>query len=313
MKILFLTLNLLLPALAGASWFQTPDQQAFSAFQQQRYDEAAQLFQDSYQQGVALYRAGKYTEAERAFAQVTRPEKQADAQYNLGNAYFQQKQYDKAVQAYQNAVQAGNNDPDMLHNLQLAKKRVQKQQQNQQDKSENRKDSENQKDAGKHSSNQSPSQQTGSQKGEQNADATKSSSAKQSDSSQQRQPSHSQKEGQNEPSSTEPQQSANNSNKMPENQPNAENQPASLPQANSSPQSDEKQSAQQARSKSDKSATPNNGQAVEGNMEQIQKDMLADAWLNQIEENSEQLLKNQFKIDQWLAEQKRIATPTQDW
>lgn len=313
MQILFLTLSLFLPALAWANWFQTPDQQAFSAFQQQRYDEAAQLFHDPYQQGVSLYRAGKYTEAEHAFTQVTRPEKQADAQYNLGNVYFQQKQYDKAVRAYQNAVQSGNNDPDVLHNLQLAKKQVQKQQQNQQDKSESQKDSENQKDAGKNSSNPSPSQQTGSQKGEQNSGSTESPSSKQSDSSQQGQPPNSQKKGQNEPSPAEPQQSANNPNKVPENQPNADNSSASLPQANSSSQSDDKQLAQQARSKSDKSATPNNGQAVEGNTEQIQKDMLADAWLNQVEENSEQLLKNQFKIDQWLAEQKRIATPTQDW
>jgi hypothetical protein len=58
------------------------------------------------------------------------------------------------------------------------------------------------------------------------------------------------------------------------------------------------------------------GKATAGKTEessQNQQDMLADAGLDQVAEDSEQLLKNQFKIDKWLAEQQRVATPQQDW
>ena len=50
--------------------------------------EAAEGFSDSYRRGVALYRAGRYTEAGDAFENVEREEVKADALYNLGNAEF---------------------------------------------------------------------------------------------------------------------------------------------------------------------------------------------------------------------------------
>lgn len=311
MQLFVLIFGLFLPILVAADWFQNADQQAFAAFQQQRYEEAAQLFNDPYQQGVSWYRAGKYADAEKAFAQVTQPEKQADAQYNLGNVYAKQEQYDKAVRAYQNAVQAGQNDPDVIHNLQLAKRKIAQQQQNQSNQADQ---SDKQQDQKKDSSDKSQSAQSkqnsqaGQKQDKQTANESKSSQSGKSDSTPPKPP-NSQKDGQDR---AEVPKNANTPNKMPPNQPNPDSHPAS--NANPAPSKPEdKQLAQPTPAKSEKAAAPSKAQAAAGNSEQIQKDMLADAWLNQVEENSEQLLRNQFKIDQWFAQQKQVATPEQDW
>lgn len=314
----YLILIFIFPSLAHADWFQTPDQQAFQAFQQQRFEDAAQLFNDPYQQGVSWYRAGKYSEAERAFSQVTRPEKQADAQYNLGNTFYQQKQYDKAVSAYQSAQRLGKNDADVMHNLQLAKKQVQKQQQAQQNQTNNKQPENNQKDntsKDSQNSNQSSQQSNNSQqnqkdnnsqnsnsdKSEQSSDKSQQNSAKNSQAQE-----HSDTERNSPPqpntaqNSPEPSESSSSTNKAQENQ------------------VDDKQAVKNSSASKDNAASPQkqSKQAIAGNStepSQNQQDMLANAWLDQVAEDSQQLLRNQFKIDQYLVEQQRMTPPKQDW
>ncbi|MEN8207008.1 MAG: tetratricopeptide repeat protein, partial [Pseudomonadota bacterium] len=115
---------LLLNTQANAEWFRTPEQAAVDNFEQGNYDDAAAGFTDTYRRGVALYRAGRYTEAGAALASVEREEVKADALYNLGNSHYKRSDYEGAVNAYEAALKLRPNDEDTLHNFALAKQMV---------------------------------------------------------------------------------------------------------------------------------------------------------------------------------------------
>ncbi len=72
------------------------------------------------------------------------PELRAQAQYNLGNAYFDAQQWQQAVEAYQKALRENPNDSDAKHNLELALQHVQEQEQQQQASNSENQDSDSQ-------------------------------------------------------------------------------------------------------------------------------------------------------------------------
>ncbi|MEI9947539.1 MAG: hypothetical protein WDO74_00775 [Pseudomonadota bacterium] len=82
------TLSLIL--LSGCSgrisdiWL-TPDQQGHLLFDEGRYQEAAERFQDPMWRGLSLYAQGKFVDAANSFAALDTKE----GLYNLGNAYAQ--------------------------------------------------------------------------------------------------------------------------------------------------------------------------------------------------------------------------------
>jgi Ca-activated chloride channel family protein len=49
-----------------AGWFKNPEQEAAQKYEHAEYGEAAEAFSDTYRRGVALFRAGRYTDAEEA-------------------------------------------------------------------------------------------------------------------------------------------------------------------------------------------------------------------------------------------------------
>jgi len=108
----------------AVTWLQNQEQQGQAAFEQGHYEQAAQLFTDSYRQGIAWYRDKKYAEAAKAFANVTRLEVKTDALYNLGNAYFQQQAYPQAITSYEQALSLRPDFEDARYNLELAKKQL---------------------------------------------------------------------------------------------------------------------------------------------------------------------------------------------
>ena len=85
-------------------------------FEQKKYTQAAEIFQDEYKKGVAYYRAENYQKAIESFKKVTRDKAELSnsttqtklmplqhktlisAQYNIGNSYFKLKQYQKAIE-----------------------------------------------------------------------------------------------------------------------------------------------------------------------------------------------------------------------
>ncbi|WP_417434470.1 VWA domain-containing protein [Idiomarina abyssalis] len=101
------------PALE--KYFLNQEQRAQRFYQQEQYEQAANLSKDPLRQGAALYRNGDYEAAADVFAQHSSPE----AQYNLGNALAQQQQYDAAIAAYEKALEKKPDWSEAVENKQL--------------------------------------------------------------------------------------------------------------------------------------------------------------------------------------------------
>jgi len=108
-----------------ADVFQTPDQQAYKAWEKQDYNAAEALFESPQWKGSALYRNGKYKEAAQQFKQDQTPQ----GFYNLGNALAKQGQLEEAKQAYEEALKKQPDLEDARNNLQLINDLLDRQQQ----------------------------------------------------------------------------------------------------------------------------------------------------------------------------------------
>ncbi|PWU30901.1 hypothetical protein DK254_10710 [Pseudomonas sp. RW407] len=91
------------PALAFefADLWLRPDQQGQRLLAEQRPADAARHFADFRWRGLALYQAGDYDGAARAFAQGDT----AADHYNRGNALARAEQYEAAIDAYERALE----------------------------------------------------------------------------------------------------------------------------------------------------------------------------------------------------------------
>lgn len=86
--------------------------------------------------GDALYEQKNYEEAAKAFSNVTErkntTEIEADSYYNLGNTYMAQDKYSEAFNAYKESLKLNPDDEDARYNLEYARWKMIKQQQEQQ-------------------------------------------------------------------------------------------------------------------------------------------------------------------------------------
>ena len=92
--------------------WQTREQRAAKALQQQRHEDALNLSKDPAVLGSALYRQNNYAEALEKFAQV----EGADADYNRGNALARLGKYEEAIKAYDEALQQQPGMQDAIDN-----------------------------------------------------------------------------------------------------------------------------------------------------------------------------------------------------
>lgn len=90
------------------SLWQTREQRAAKALQQQQHQQAIELSSDPARIGGALYQQQKYAAALEQFEQLQGP----DADYNRGNALARLGSYQDAIEAYDKALQQ---QPDMQH------------------------------------------------------------------------------------------------------------------------------------------------------------------------------------------------------
>ena len=67
------------------------------------------------------YTIGDYQKAIKLYREELKSNPSADIYYNLGNAYYEMREIDKAVQSYERAYVLNANDPDIQNNLALAK------------------------------------------------------------------------------------------------------------------------------------------------------------------------------------------------
>ena len=113
----------------------------FTKAKEQAPDDARAV----YDEGIALYRLGKFKEATESFHKAaeatTSPMLKRAAIYNEGDAHFRAEQSKDAVSDYRRLLEEQPGETVTKHNLQVALKRQQQQQQqNKEDKSKDQKD-----------------------------------------------------------------------------------------------------------------------------------------------------------------------------
>lgn len=106
-----------------------PDQQAANALAQGQPAAAVQKFTDPVWRGMALYQAGDYSAAAKAFAASD----EVTANYNRGNALAKAGQLDTAADAYREVLRHTPDHADAKANLALVEELLQQQQNQPQD------------------------------------------------------------------------------------------------------------------------------------------------------------------------------------
>ncbi len=122
-------------------------------YNQQKFTDASVAYKKSlsqnaayekatYNLGNALYQNKNFQEAAPQFGLAAKNAKdkpsKAEAYHNLGNAMMELKKYPEAVEAYKNALRNNPNDDETRYNLAVAKSKVEDQKQNQKNEKENK-------------------------------------------------------------------------------------------------------------------------------------------------------------------------------
>lgn len=137
---------LLTVILLFMSAFNDKAREGNRAYERGDYETAASLYMEAIQQepenarlyfnlGNALAKMGKAQEAAAAWDQFKElnesPVEKSKAVYNQGNTAAEQKEWDKALKSYRDALKLNPNDLDAKHNYEMAVKQKQEQEQNQ--------------------------------------------------------------------------------------------------------------------------------------------------------------------------------------
>ncbi|WP_016989211.1 tetratricopeptide repeat protein [Flavobacterium sp. ACAM 123] len=81
--------------------------------------------QNGFEEGNALYKAGKYEQAIDAYAGVLKTNQHSSELYfNLGNCYYKLNKVAPAIYSYEKALVLSPNDREVLNNLKFAQKRT---------------------------------------------------------------------------------------------------------------------------------------------------------------------------------------------
>ena len=113
--------------------------------------------------GDALYEQKNYEEASKAFSDVTErntsKEIEANAYYNLGNTLMAQEKYGEAFESYKKALKINPDDEDFRYNLEYARWKMIQQQQQQQNQDQQKQDQQNQENKQEQQQQQQQQQQ----------------------------------------------------------------------------------------------------------------------------------------------------------
>ncbi|MGR5117150.1 VWA domain-containing protein [Vibrio astriarenae] len=237
------TLTTATPKAQANPWLND-NQKAYQSFQSGDFQAAQNTFSDKEWQGISAYENGDYQTAIEALSGI----ESTRAEYNLGNAYAQSGELEKAIEQYQRVLAQEPNHQDAQDNLSLVEQlRDQQQQQSQgEDSSESQQSEQDsqEQDSGQQGSSDQEQESSDSSSQPQESDSQPSDSSSQSDAeeSQETQP---QEDGQSpsEPSSEQPDSAQN----APEPTPSEQSQEQSSEQsALESQQQDQESPAKEA-------------------------------------------------------------------
>lgn len=130
LALLTLLLCFVASAAQAGAWtnlWSTREQQAQHLLDSKNPAAAAPLFSDARRRAYAEMEAGQYAKA----AKSLEPFKDADSEYNRGNALAHSGQLREALSAYDAALTAAPGDKDVIHNRDLVRRALERQQQNQ--------------------------------------------------------------------------------------------------------------------------------------------------------------------------------------
>lgn len=123
-----------------------------------KYNDKAQ-----FNLGDAYYQQKKFKEAESSFSSVAdrnvTPQMEADAYYNLGNTMMEQQKYEEAFNAFKRCIKLNPQDEDARYNLEYARKKMIRQQQQQQQQQNQDQDKQDQNKDQQQDQNQDQQQQ----------------------------------------------------------------------------------------------------------------------------------------------------------
>ncbi len=169
--LLILCVGILLPISKPSYAFEwqdlwlRKDQQAEKTMRENKYQEAAELFENPNWKGSAHYRANNYQKAIEQYSKIDTP----DANYNLGNAMAKAGKIDEAIKAYNRVLETNAEHEDAIFNKSLLEKM---QRDNQQNSQQNNQQQNNQED-------QSSESKDNSQSGESSKNAQESENSEQ--------------------------------------------------------------------------------------------------------------------------------------
>ena len=120
---------------ADTLWYNA-NQLGFKALNDGDSEKAAQLFKENLWKAEALYRSGKFQEAEELY----KKDKSPNSLYNLANSLAQQGKLQQAIDTYDQVLEQIPNMQDAIDNRAIIKKLLdqQKQDKNQKDKEQNK-------------------------------------------------------------------------------------------------------------------------------------------------------------------------------
>lgn len=123
--------------------FLNSDQKGLSDFEERNYEGALEKFSDNYNKGVAAYRNKDFTKAEELFKNSIKNEDDINAVYNLGNSQLMQLKAEEAIESYKKVLKKDEDHEDAKHNLEIAKRLLEKQKQDKNNQKKNQEKSQN--------------------------------------------------------------------------------------------------------------------------------------------------------------------------
>lgn len=287
-------------ALEWRDLFLNKEQQAARAVEEKQYDQAVQNFDDPYQKGVAQYRAGDYQGAAQSFSQSNTPKIREKARYNLGNAQLMGGQIEEAVKTYEALLKDNPDHEDAKYNLEIAKKLLEQQKQQQQ----NRNNQQNQDQDEKNQGEQQKQGENGQNQNEQNGENESASDQKGQDKEEGEKPDE---QGREDKRKQEEQSGAQgDEDKRDQEQKDEDGQrkgQSAAQDEDGKKQDHDQQAGQESDRNSDEipeqKQPPQPGAQENGQQTRprTQKDINADQWLERMESDPEQFLKNKFYIE----------------
>lgn len=278
-----------LEAVSTEEYFKNSEELGEQAFDNGDFETAINTFQDPYRKGVANFRANNFVEAEKMFRLSSREDVACNAAYNVGNCLVQQNKLKKAITAYEKVLEKWPDHTKAKENLELVKKMLEEQKQNnsnsensdqQDDQDENENNSEKQ-DKGKkqdskgsnnkEQSKQNQQQQDNEDSDEQNDEQQGKDEKKDSQKNSDNEDSEGQQDEQQEMNEKEDSQNKNNKDS---NKPQNEQKEMEVTEAAQKEEKDREAKALRS-----------------------QEDQDADLWLNRINNDPKNFLKNKFYLE----------------